>query len=491
MTRPRPFLPLALLLVLLLPPPFVSFAAPAADPRPNFLVILCDDLGWGDLAGYGHPRIETPHLDRLAREGMRLTDCYSAAPVCSPSRVGLLTGRDPARAGVFDWIPDIAQPGARDLNRAAVHLRREEVTLPALLQQAGYATALSGKWHANSRFNHPAQPQPSDAGFQFWFATQNNAAPSHENPVNFVRNGEAVGPLTGYSCRLVAREATDWLRRQRDEAPGTPTFLFVAFHEPHEPVASPPELVAKYRTLSRNENEAQYFANIANLDAAVGDLMAALEELQLEHNTLVFFSSDNGPETLDRYPTAKRSYGTPGPLRGMKLWTTEAGVRVPGIIRWPAAVAPGRVESQPVSSLDLLPTFAALAGVEPPAGLRLDGTDIRPLLRGGDWTRDRPIAWVYFNALNEQRVALRDGPWKLLARLDGGELPRLTNITETNRARVVAARLTDFSLFHLPSDPGESSDRAAAEPEKLAELAAKLESWHHDLTTTMHVWSAP
>ncbi|MEM7479445.1 MAG: sulfatase-like hydrolase/transferase, partial [Planctomycetota bacterium] len=167
-----------------------------ADDRPNIVVILCDDLGYGDLECYGHPIIKTPHLNALAASGIRLTSCYSAAPVCSPSRVGLLTGRSPNRAGVYDWIPAASRP--RPDARDQVHMRKDEVTLPSLLQARGYATCMSGKWHCNAKFNSPAQPQPGDMGFDHWFGTQNNAAPSHENPRNYVRNGEKVGALEGF-----------------------------------------------------------------------------------------------------------------------------------------------------------------------------------------------------------------------------------------------------------------------------------------------------
>lgn len=461
----------------------------AAEPRPNFLVILCDDLGWGDLASYGHQHIQTPNLDRMAKEGVRLSSCYSAAPVCSPSRAGLLTGRSPNRAGIYDWIPNVAQGSlAGQESRHLVHLRKEEVTLPRLLKEAGYATAMAGKWHCNAMFNNPAQTQPHDAGFDHWFATQNNAGPSHENPTNYVRNGQPAGPLEGYSCRLAAREAIGWLERQRAQKPEQPFFAYVAFHEPHEPVASPPELVAKYRGKARNDDEAQYFANVENVDHAVGELLAALQRLEVGDNTLVFFSSDNGPETLKRYPTGKRSYGVPGPLRGMKLWTTEGGFRVAGILRWPGKVKAGLICDEPVSSLDLLPTFCALAGAKVPAGLKLDGVDLRPAFTGGPVPRPQPLFWVYYNALNDQCVAMRDGPWKLLAKLDGGDLLKMTNVTASTAPRVRAAKLTDFSLYKLTSDIGETGDLATQEPERLKELSAKLETIYRDLTATMHIW---
>jgi arylsulfatase A len=461
-----------------------------AAPSPNFIIILCDDLGYGDLACYGHPHIRTPHLDRLAAEGIRFTHAYSAAPVCSPARVGLLTGRHPHRAGIFDWIP-AAKPGVSE-NRSLVHLRRAEITLPALLRSAGYHTALAGKWHCNADFNSQRQPQPDAAGFDHWFATQNNAAPSHADPVNFVRNGLPVGKIEGFSCQIVVQEGIRWLEeRNHPQQPPQPFFLKIAFHEPHEPVASPADIVGSYQDTARNPKEADYFANVTNLDDAVGKLLAALDRLDLAENTLIFFTSDNGPETLDRYAGAGRSYGSPGQLRGMKLWTTEAGCRVPGILRWPAQVRPGQTLETPVSALDLLPTFCELAGASTPPGHHLDGTSLVPLLHGTPPRRDQPLFWVYYSAINDQRAALRDGPWKLLAKLDHGALPRAMNLTESRAPRYRAARLTDFSLFHLERDPGEADDLAATEPEVLAELVAKLEKLHAGLVADMHVWPEP
>ena len=190
----------------------------------------------------------------------------------------------------------------------------EETTIARLLQKAGYATCQTGKWHCNSHFNSPQQPQPGDFGFDHWFATQNNAAPSHENPMNFVRNGEAVGKLEGFSCQLVADEAIRWLENHAKTSPDQPFFLFTTFHEPHEPIASPPELVAKYKPVAKNEDEAQFFANVENMDNATGRLLKTLEKLGQRENTLIFFTADNGPETLNRYRGARRSYGRPGPL---------------------------------------------------------------------------------------------------------------------------------------------------------------------------------
>lgn len=455
--------------------------------KPNIIVLLCDDLGYGDLSCYGHPVIKTPHLDRLAGQGLRLTSCYSAAPVCSPSRVGLLTGRSPNRAGVYDWIP----PGGRQQAnlRDLVHMQKDETTIPMILGQSGYQTCLVGKWHCNSRFNSPAQPQPDQAGFDHWFATQNNAGPSHRNPRNFVRNGKPVGPLTGFSAGLIVKEAIQWLG-QRDAQ--HPFYLQVCFHEPHEPVASPPELVSQYRPKAISEDQAQYFANVANVDQAVGRLLTFLSSKDLRQNTLIVFTSDNGPETLNRYGGANRSYGSPGALKGMKLWTSEAGFRVPGIISWPGTIKPGSVSDEVVSSLDLLPTFCALSGASLPQGT-LDGTDISSLLKGQTLAvpRVKPLLWCYYNSLNEHAVAMRSGDWKILATLqvDGQRLGKITNVHSGNQTTIQNAALGDFELYHVKADLSETKNVATAFPQKFAELSQQLQRRYTALVRDSHVWT--
>ncbi|WP_411845402.1 sulfatase-like hydrolase/transferase [Roseibacillus persicicus] len=446
--------------------------------RPNIVVILCDDLGYGDLECYGHPHIKTPHLNALAESGIRFTDFYSAAPVCSPSRVGLMTGRNPNRAGVYDFIP-----GNKD-----IYLRASEVTFPQLLKKAGYATCLSGKWHCNGKFNNDAQPQPDAAGFDHWFATQNNASPSHANPRNYVRNGEEVGALEGYSCQIATDEALGWIEKQQKADAEQPFFLYLAFHEPHEPIASPESLVKDYREDARQEEEALYFANVANVDAAVGRLQARLAEMGLTDDTLVIFSSDNGPETLLRYQRAKNSFGSAAPLRGMKLWTTEAGFRVPGIMSWPGVIAPKQTEKAAFSCLDFFPTFLELAGAEVPRNRPLDGTSLLPYLGGRTLEREKPLLWVFYNALNERRVAMRHGDWKLMAKLN---LPRYNSVNEKIAEKVKSATLSDFQLFNLTSDVHEANDLSGEKPGKLAELKTLLEKEYAALVADSHVWDAP
>jgi arylsulfatase A-like enzyme len=424
----------------------------AAKTRPNVLIILADDLGYGDLSGFGHPKIKTPNLDRLAAEGMKLTNCYAGMPVCSPSRAALMTGRVPQREGISDWIPE----------NSSVHLKHEAVTLARLLKGAGYATALAGKWHLSGTLDG-SQPTPGDHGFDHWFATQNNALPSHENPRNFVRNGKPVGPLTGYSSTLIVNEAMDWLRARKSRQP---YFLYVAFHAPHEPVATSDEFVRQYGGVARNADEAQYFGNVGQLDHEVGRLLDALEKSGQAKNTFIFFSSDNGPETWMRYPAANRSYGSAGENRAMKLHLYEGGIRVPGIIRYPGVVKPGIVSEEPVRNTDLLPTLCDLAGVKAPLGRPIDGVSLRPLLEGKSLNRAAPLYWQYDHAVTSARnnlpvpkVALRAGDWKLLA----------------------FAGFARYELYNLKHDPGEQRDLAGAESQRVQAMAAEMQRLHGEI----------
>ncbi|GAB5406322.1 MAG: sulfatase-like hydrolase/transferase [Aureliella sp.] len=393
-----------------------------------------------------------------------------------------MTGRSPNRAGVYDWIPPAGSKPTQN-GRNQVHMRSSETTLPQVLKAAGYATCMSGKWHCNSRFNHDSQPQPGDAGFDHWFGTQNNAAPSHENPTNYVRNGEKVGPLEGFSCQLAAEEAIGWMREQ-EQHDEKPFFLYLAFHEPHEPVASPEKLVAKYLPVAKDEDQAQYFANVTNMDKAVGRMIEALEDLGERENTLVVFTSDNGPETLNRYRSANRSHGQPGPLRGMKLWTTEAGFRVAGIVNWPAKIKQPFISDAVVSSLDFLPTFCNLAGGELP-DRTLDGTNFLPLLAGEEVRREKPLIWCYYNAINQRRVAMRHGKWKMLARLS--DLPKLQNVNTENSKRVKATQLSDFQLFEIAKDIGELHD-VSEDNATFSELRKTMQSAYAELIESSHVW---
>ena len=450
--------------------------------KPNIVVFLCDDLGYGDLSSYGHPFIKTPNIDKLAETGIKMTNFYSAAPVCSPSRVGLLTGRSPNRAGVYDFIPG---PKKSEDLRDQVHLQKGEETLPAMLKTIGYETALVGKWHCSSLFNNPAQPQPDYFGFDHWYATHNNASPSHQNPKNFVRNGEKVGQQEGFSCQLVVDEAMSWLDNRKGD---NPFYLQVTFHEPHEPVASPEDLVQEYLPYSNGLAEAEFFANVANVDKAVGRLLDYLKENGAD-NTIVIFTSDNGPETFTRYPGAKRTFGQTGGLKGRKLWTTEAGIRVPGIVNWIGKPMFNGTTDAVVSALDFLPTLAEITGAQLP-NRELDGESFLPLLKTGKFKRSTPLLWGFYNALNEHKVAMRHGDYKILARLknEGEYLPQIMNVYEGNETLIKSSQLTDFELYNLMEDQAESVNLIDEKPELFIQMKSLLKIEYNSLLEGSHIW---
>ena len=444
-------------------------AAKAAE-RPNFVVILADDLGWGDLACYESAKIKTPNLDRLAQQGTRFTDHYAGAPNCSPSRTGLMTGRTPFRVGVYNWIPE----------PSPMHLRASEVTVATLLKRAGYATCHVGKWHLNGLFNSNQQPQPSDHGFEHWFSTQNNAIPSHHAPRNFVRDGQPVGPLEGYSSTIIVDEATRWLDG-RDTS--KPFFLYVCFHSPHEPIATAQEYLDMYADES-DPRAAELYGNVTQLDHEAGRLLDHLDKLGLRDSTCVLFTSDNGPAITPAHP-----FGSAGHFRDKKGSVWEGGIREPMIVRWPGHVPVGQVSDQPMCHTDLLPTVCDIVGIEAPTDRRIDGESVLPALLGqDDWRRAKPIFWEFDRATGGPKVALRDGDWKLLGWLDEAEMPPANAGGARERDRNTGAKLTRFELFNLKDDPGETTDRAANEPARLADMTAAMTRLFDEIRAEGPVW---
>jgi arylsulfatase A len=448
----------------------------AAGDRPNFVIMVADDLGYGDLGSFGHPEIRTPNIDRLAAEGIRYTNGYSAAPVCSPARVGLLTGRVPSVVGVYDWIP----PGSD------VHLPVAETTVAELLRDAGYQTVYLGKWHLNGGLGTD-QPQPDDHGFEHWFATTGFAMPTHLDPFNFVLNGEEMGPMEGYACQLLSNEAERWLTEIRD--PSRPFLMVIGYHEPHEAIASPPEITATYPA-AQNRNEADYFANVTNLDLSVGRVMAAVVAADLDTDTLLLFTSDNGPEMVNRHPQAQRSYGSAGGLRGRKLQLWEGGIRVPFIVRWPGRLDAGSESAAPVSGIDLLPTLCELAGVDVPDDLAVGGASIVPTLAGGTPDRTAPLFWHHYKAWGGPRVVARDGRFKLAAWWDGPEIVRTDSSTMRpgDLDLIATAKLVRFALYDLESDPGEHRDVSADYPEVTAGMKAKVLRTYREIQADVRPW---
>lgn len=471
--------------------------------RPNFVVFLADDLGYGDLASYGNPIMETPNLDRLASQGMRFTDFHSAGTVCSPSRASMLTGRNPYRSGFYY----IAGSG--------MHLREEEITVASLLSANGYDTCFVGKWHL-SRFDQTtsAQPSPGDHGFDHWFATAVNAFEGPENPTTFFRNGERVGEVQGWYCDVIVEEALTWLKNRPD--PDKPYFLYLCSHEPHTPVEPPDsyadaydspnvdqlEQSAQYGGVDRPEhditaNKKYYYGTVTQLDNAFGNLMTGLDALKDEQNTLVMFTSDNGPESpvnMDESrgewddPSRDRSFGTPGPWRGMKRFPYEGGHRVPGIVRWVGQIEAGTVNESLINGTDFLPTMLELAGVSLPTDRKLDGISMLPAFKGQNLERPAPVYW-FFPAHEDTyyrmpHMAMRDGDYTLLAWLPTKDPDQLI------MDWLKTSDLDRFVLYNIETDPGQTNDLAASEPQKLATMSAQMKAFWTEIRDDSPYWES-
>ncbi|QDV41159.1 Arylsulfatase [Stieleria neptunia] len=420
--------PLPLCALLFLTPLAISNAAEPAQP--NIVVFLADDMGWGDSATYGHELIQTPNVDKLASQGVKFTQCYSACGVCSPSRSAILTGRTPYRNGVYRHLSG---------NHEA-HLRASETTYPKLLKSIGYETCHVGKWHLNSRpqFNTSKYPQPGDHGYDYWMATHNNAEPSHKNPNNFVRNGTPVGELKGFSAPLVAAEAARWLSDIRDDS--KPFALSIWVHEPHSPIATDPQFSALY---DGHENST-YMGNITQLDHALGQVMRALDEEGVSDNTLLFFTSDNGP--------VAKFGGTTGGLRGGKRSDHEGGIRVPGVARWPDHIKPGTVSDVPVIGTDIFATVLDITGIPLPTDRTIDGVSMLPAFAGKPVERKIPLFWRTHVSPPGDRVAMRIGDWKIVG-------------DET---------LSEFQLYEIQKDWKEENDLSVKLPEKTEQMKRTL-----------------
>jgi arylsulfatase A len=484
--------------------------------RPNVVVLLADDLGWKDIGCYGGP-VKTPALDSLAAKGVRFTDFHSGAAVCSPSRATLLTGRQHLRAGVYSWIHDYNQNS---------HLLEREVTLADVLKGHGYETVHLGKWHLGMPTHNRKKPTPADHGFDYWFATGNNAQPSHENPINFIRNGTPIGKTEGYACQIVVDEAIAWLDEKRN--PDKPFFLNIWFHEPHAPIAAPETPVSQYG--QPKDPAAIYSGTIDNTDRAIARLLKKLEEVDSPENTLIVYSSDNGSYRADRV----------GDLRGTKGSNFEGGLRVPGIFYWPGTITKSHVEHEPAGLVDLLPTVCGLLGIDKPEGVHLDGSDLSPLLTGGgdEFTRHQPLFWLL--PASGPAVAIRDEAYSLVAYRDyrlpkeqekmtalrqqieetlrkndtlaeeirgstlqeqmfegfkdkeaerlRGQYVRLNMFQESWIPSIKAGTYTRFQLFDLTKDPGQQTDVSTKFPDVVARLKIKLLEINASVMADAHDW---
>jgi arylsulfatase A-like enzyme len=415
--------------------------------KPNIVLILADDLGWRDLACYGNEFHSTPHLDRLAAEGARFTQAYAAAPVCSPTRASILTGRWPVRTGVTDWIPGRPSPERGPLVTpvTARSLPLEEITLAEMLREAGYRTALMGKWHLGGEGF-----LPENQGFDINIGgTASGSPPRSARP--YFGPLELPGLKAGED-EFLTEKLTDEAVRFIEQNRQNPFFLLLSHFSVHIPLGAPQPLVDKHRARAAGRYHPVYAAMVETLDESAGRVLEALERTGLERNTIVVFFSDNGGLCFEG--ASKERVTSNAPLRAGKGHLYEGGIRVPFLLRYPAAVRAGTTIDTPVASIDLLPTLCEAAGLRP---RRADGISLLPMLRG-EAPRPRPLFWHYPHYSNqggEPASAIRDGDWKLIEFYLGGRR----------------------ELFNLRNDPGETRNLASSQAAVAKKLGLALHQW--------------
>ena len=406
--------------------------------RPNIILIMADDLGYGDISCYGSTKINTPNIDALARGGMKFTDYHSNCPVCSPTRAALLTGRYQQRAGIEGVV--YAKGPARQTGLAL-----EETTFAEVLKTRGYATGIFGKWHLgyNVEFN------PARQGFDEFrgYVSGNVDYHSHIDGAGFDdwwKNLEKV-PEEGYCTDLITKHGIDFIERHKDE----PFCLYLpheSVHSPYQGRNDPPERLpdGKKGKKARGEEIARAYKEMVEvMDEGIGKIVETVRRLGLERKTFIFFCSDNG---------ATRN-GSNGALAGYKGSLWEGGHRVPAVAYWPGRIKPGTVTSQITLGMDMFPTMISIAGAKLPAGLNLDGVDLLGMLLEDRKLPERTLFWRY-----RKERAVRKGPWKLLVQGD------------------------NVKLYNLDEDLGEKKNLAGAKPEMVKMLQDELTSWEQEVS---------
>ena len=433
----------------LLSTPALAGAFERDSRRPNLVLILADDMGYGDASCYGNTAFATPHLDALAAGGMRLTDFHSSGAVCSPTRAGLVTGRYQQRAG----IPGVIFADPKQNRHHGLHAH--EVTLAELLKKAGYATGVVGKWH----LGYQKEFNPRHHGFDRFrgYVSGNVDYLSHYDRMGIYDwwDGLETVEEEGYTTRLITKHAVRFIEENKDR----PFCLYVAHEAPHSPWQGPhdppvrgPNAVPG-NAVRGDEIQRAYREMIQEMDTGVCQVVSTLERLDLAERTLVFFFSDNGGTPV----------GSNGPLRGHKGQLWEGGHRVPAIAWWPGHVEAGTTCDEPAMSLDLMPTLLALAGVEVPEGHQLDGASLLPALLDRRSLGERTLFWSYRNQL-----AMRQGPWKLVVTPPSGKGRRSGETVE---------------LYNLADDLGETHDLAEQSPDRARAMREAIRAWEAEVAT--------
>lgn len=410
--------------------------------RPNIVILFADDLGYGDLSSYGHPTISTPNLDRMADEGIRLTSFYAAAPVCSASRAALMTGRYAVRTGITGALMPESPNG----------LKASEITLAEALKEQGYRTMAIGKWHLG--YTRP-EYLPTNSGFDHFYGlyySNDMIRPWVETdaPLNLYRDITAIEHPVDQAT--LTERYTDEAVRFIQESAGEPFFLYLAYTMPHLPIHAS----EWFRGTSR---AGLYGDVVETIDWSAGRILETIRDLGLDEQTIVIFTSDNGPWSnapprMMAGGVKAWDTGSAGPLRDAKGTTYEGGVRVPGIFRWPGRIPPGRTSAEIATTMDLFPTLLNAAGAEIPADRQIDGNDLMPFLAGQ--TETSPTRTFYYFAGNNLQ-GVREANWKLRHSEEGPE------------------------LFDLEIDPGERFNVAAEYPEVVARLDSLMKAFSESL----------
>ncbi|KPK15920.1 MAG: hypothetical protein AMJ62_07985 [Myxococcales bacterium SG8_38] len=447
------------------------------DP-PNIVVIMADDLGYGDLGAYGGRAIRTPHIDALAEAGIRFTDFHSSDSVCTPSRAGLLTGRYPARMGLdVPLMPEemslshtitvaigylAGSLGLMDLatEGKASGLHADEITLAEALRVAGYATGMVGKWHLGDYASNPAH-NPLEHGFDFYFGVPHS---NDMHPFPLYRNREQLLANVDDQSILTGRYTEEALRFI-DSSHDGPFFLYVAHTFPHRPLFASDAF--------RSSDGGVFGDTVEEIDWSVGELMAALERHGIADNTLVVFTSDNGPWYQ----------GSPGQFRGRKGQSYEGGHRVPFIARWPRRIAAGTIADEPAMNIDVFPTCLSIAGLSLPEDRIIDGRSMLGLLTTTDGKSPHEVFYLYHQGELE---GIRAGEWKYFRSINHYVWPlplneELGGISEHTQGPLPL-------LFNLVADPGESYDLSARHPDVAANLAEKMTQWEAQLAANRKGW---
>ncbi len=419
----------------------LSFAESRDTVRPNIILVMSDDQGWGDTGYNGHPVLQTPHLDAMARTGLLFERFYSGAPVCSPTRGSCITGRHPFRYGIFG-----ANAANGPFEPSKYPLPDQEVTLAEVLKRHGYTTGHFGKWHLGD-LTGSQTCTPSQNGFDEWFSTVRKV--STVDPEGYVENGKEIKtPLMGDDSKIIMDRAEPFIRKSI--AQNNPFFAVVWFHTPHLPVYATPDYQALYA--DHTERESHYWGAITAMDAQIGRLRSMLDDLNISGNTMLWFCSDNGPTHVQNGP------GSTGGLRGSKGQLFEGGIRVPGILVWPDKIKSPRTTPIPCSTSDYFPTIIDYLSETKTAPQPLDGISLRPLIEGGTTKRGKFIGFEH-----REGAALIGDRYKLIANIESDQL-------------------STPMLFDIIADPNESKDIASENTDTVRSMMEYLRAWQASCT---------